>query len=408
VARAKKSRADPAPSTALVTVLDRHGSPLEGAPSDSTKGSIIELEIDGEARRYRLPDDLPNPVLETMQRLGLVQLPGEGEVIRIMTPQVIQSVDRATRGAEGWTLPESDFPRFEDPSNRHVIEIAGDGETMAAMRASVLALNPRVADVWRLITALSLEAWAEGESEPPPIWVDCRELLNAMGFEQHHKGGFRPEQVEAASRALETINNLWVVVPLGSRIYPVDPVSRKRKRRELMAENRFRVMVTLQKTELKDLFGTRYPLRWQVRPGPWIRDYPRRVAPMLKSLVELGAQQTAHVWAKALGTELTYLWRPDAPARRTVHIKTWLVTAGVFPEVERAVQKRNGARAREYFETTLDLMAKLGLYQEWFYDSEALTAMDKASRTERFDMWLNSSVVLVSRPTAVTELPPTT
>ncbi|NJK42999.1 MAG: hypothetical protein HC933_00875 [Pleurocapsa sp. SU_196_0] len=380
---------------------------MDRAPDTASgQGSIIELEIDGEARRYQLPEDLPDPVVETMQRLGIVQLPADGEVIRILTPQVIQTVDRATRGADGWTLPESDYPRFEDPSNRHVIEIAGDGETLAAMRASVLALNPRVADVWRLITALSLEAWADGESEPPPIWVDCRDLLHAMGFEQHHKGGFRPEHVEAASRALETINNLWVVVPLGSRIYPVDPVSRKRKRRELTAENRFRVMVTLQKTELKDLFGTRYPLRWQVRPGPWIRDYPRRVAPMLKSLVELGAQQTANVWAKALGTELTYQWRPDAPPRRSVHIKTWLVTAGIYGEVERAFQKRNGARAREYFEATLDLLSMLGLFQEWFYDPSDLTAMEKASRATRFEVWLNSSIVLVNHTTASNPLPP--
>jgi hypothetical protein len=56
----------------------------------------------------------------------------------------------------------------------------------------------------------------------------------------------------------------------------------------------------------------------------------------------------------------------------------------------------------------LDLMAKLGLYQEWFYDSEALTAMDRASRSERFDVWLNSSVVLVSQPIPGNTLSPNT
>jgi hypothetical protein len=112
------------------------------------------------------------------------------------------------------------------------------------------------------------------------------------------------------------------------------------------------------------------------------------------------------VWAKALGTELTYQWRPDAPPRRTIHIRTWLVTAGIYGEVERAFQKRNGARARDYFEATLDLLSKLGLFQEWFYDPGDLTAMEKASRATRFEVWLNSSIVLVSHSIASNSLPP--
>ncbi len=396
MARKAKTASVTFPAKALTDVqaaLERHGTRLAGEPlTESAGGSVVELEIGGEARRYLLPPDLPREVLETIKRLGVAKSPGVNEVIRIMTPHIAQSVDRAARSSEGWSF-DGEAPQFVDAINRHTVEYVAEGQSREVMHRSVLALNPRVADVWRLVTAMALEAWQANQGEPPAVWVDVMDLIGAMGFEKHHKGGYRAEHVQAAVEAIGALCNLWVVVPMGARVYPEDPTTKRRKRRVLAAERRSAVLVKLEVDQLRDMFGGEvYPLRWHVRAGPWIRDYPRSFAPMLKALVELNTVGAVNVWSKAIGTELTYLQAGAVEDGFALSVRHLLERSGLFAEVQGWAAQRNSARARDYFERALDMLQRLRVFRSWSYDPEDFQHFERAARAAKFERWLGARV----------------
>ncbi|NJK44465.1 MAG: hypothetical protein HC933_09415 [Pleurocapsa sp. SU_196_0] len=389
---------NPVPTaTELVDMLEQHAEPVD----ERNIGTEAFLEVGGtgETRRYRLKPDLDARTRTRIEALAQEYLRQPNATLNILTPSTAQSVDRAVRSSDGWSF-DGEAPQFLDQINRHTVEYVADGQTREAMRRSVQALNPRVADVWRLITATALEAWREDRDEPPPVWLDVIGLLEAMGFQKHHKGGYRPEHVQAAAEAIGTLCNLWVVEPMGTAIYPENPSTRRRKKTVISAARRSAVLLKVQVDELRDLFGNTYPMRWHVRAGPWIKDYPRQFGPMLKTLVELQATGTVNVWAKALGTELTFMqsdFQSD-PADLVITVQGVLERAGLANEVETLASRRNSVRAREYFERALDLLGRLKLFSAWQYVSEDSLGFERAPRTQKYELWLRMRVQFTRMP----------
>lgn len=381
-------------------MLERHSEPVETSVKHSG-GTVLEVIDDGQTKRFQLRDNLDPATKAQIERLAQRQLEQPNPVLRVLSPQIVQSVDRATRSSEGWVF-DGEAPQFIDAINRHTVEYIAEGQSSDVMHRSVLALHPRVADVWRLVTATALEAWKPSESEPPSIWLDVRELLEAMGFEKHHKGGYRQEHVQAAADAIGALCNLWVVVPMGSRIYPEATGTKRRKGRLLTAERRSAVLVKLEVEDVRDLFGGSVaPLRWHVRAGQWIKDYPRQFAPMLKALVELNASGSVNVWCKAIGTELTYLHAEIGETRPMLSVRHLLERSGLLPEVSRWATQRNSARARDYFERALDQLQRLSLFGAWSYETQDFERLEAASRAARFECWLDSRVRFEPTPGSV-------
>ncbi|NJK46209.1 MAG: hypothetical protein HC933_19865 [Pleurocapsa sp. SU_196_0] len=373
---------NPVPTaTELVDMLEQHADPVD----EHNIGTEAFLEVGGtgETRRYRLKPDLDARTRTRIEALAQEYLRQPNATLNILTPSTAQSVDRAVRSSDGWSF-DGDAPQFTDEINRHTVEYVADGQTREAMHRSVLALNPRVADVWRLVTASALEAWQPGQAEPPAVWLDVLELLQAMGFEKHHKGGHRQEHVQAAAEAVAALCNLWVVTPMGAKIYPEDGAKKRRKGRVLTAERRSAVLVKLEVDQIRDLFGNAYPMRWHVRAGPWIKDYPRQFAPMLKALVELQATGAVNVWCKALGTELTFLQAEGLAGDPVLTVHHLLERSGLLREVDRWVAARNGMRAREYLERALDQLQGMKLFRAWQYvpdDFQAFVASRHGPRS---------------------------
>jgi hypothetical protein len=370
-------------------MLERHAEPV--TDGTVTKGTVLELKADGQSRRFRLRGDLDTRTRNRIEGLAKAYLEQPNATLQILTPNVAQTVDRAARSSEGWRF-DGDAPQFVDAINRHTVEYVAEGQTREAMHRSVLALNPRVADVWRLVTALALEKWHADEREPPPVWLDVMDLLHAMGFEKHHKGGYRQEHVQAAAEAIGALCNLWVVVPMGTRIYPEDATTKRRKSKLVSAERRSAVLVKLEVDQMRDLFGNAYPLRWHVRAGPWIKEYPRQFAPMLRALVELNTVGAVNVWCKALGTELTYLQAEGYGEAHTLTVRHLLERSGLLGEVQRSAQQRNSVRSREYFERSLDMLQELKLFRAWSYVPEDYQAFARAAKAMKFERWLDARV----------------
>ena len=309
-----------------------------------------------------------------------------------------QTIDRAARGARGWSFPSDDAPSFEDANNQHGVTYFADGLKLEALREGVMQLNPRTADVWRLCTAAILESWDEGEKQPPRVWLDARQLCDAMGFKKHHKGGHRPENVAIAARALVDLERFYITVPYGAKQYPED-ANGKRKAVTVKARSRQRVLAVMEKEEIKQLFNTEWlPLRWQVTAGDWIKAYPRnQFAPLFRALVELPGTYTPDLWAKAIGTELVWQYRQDEGKVQTQRVETMLKQACVFEE---AYQDKNKGRARDNFEKALDKLQEHGVCVDWEYNGADIDRVD-ATQKGWFNLWLQARVIVRPPPGVV-------
>ena len=324
--------------------------------------------------------------------------------LRALSMQPAQTVDRAARGSAGWEFPDGSPPRFIDPRNSHFVEYFRDGLKQEAMRAAVLRLNARTADVWRLLTAASLEAWQDGQIEPPAVWVDVRDLANIMGYKKHHKGGFKPEHLEEIARSIADLDSFHITIPLGAKVLTQeDPKTGKRKTGQAEATRTYKVLFKAATDEVRDIFGNKYPLRWQLRPGEWIKGYPKAFAPLYRTIVELPAKPGKFTWAKAIGTELSYQYRQDRnrSPEKVLKVSTLLDRACLMDE---ASGNKNKGRIRTYFEEALDILAENGICSGWHYRATEIDAVDARHRGW-FESWLEVHVIVIAPELIIRSLP---
>lgn len=338
--------------------------------------------------------EAPAPTLELdLARAGL----------SLLTMQPMQTIDRATRSPSGWLLGADRLPRFNDPRSPLFVEYQRDGATAEALAEGVNRLNPRTADVWRLITARSLEAWPLGQDRPPSVWLDVRELADAMGYKKHHKGGHKPEHIAEVARAVHDLDALYINLPLGTQVYQAAKAGSKRRTpTKLEALRRLKVLLIRGNDEVRSLFGDSWPLRYKLEPGDWIELYPRSYAPLFKALVELPAKAGASTWAKAIGTELLFQYRQNTKNSNGVErlkVLTLLERAG---RLEEATESRNKSRMRTYFEEALDLLKAEEVCAGWEYEPEDSDRLEaRAGARGWFDVWLECRV-LITTPDSIT------
>lgn len=356
-----------------------------------------------ELRRDLLLDlRLDDPAVEGAPALTPLDL--ERTSLGILSMQPAQTIDRAARGPSGWQLSPDHLPRFTDPRNPLFVEYRRDGATAEALAEGVNRLNPRTADVWRLVTARSLEAWSPGHDSPPSVWVDVREIAAAMGYKKHHKGGYKPEQLAEVARAVHDLDAFHITLPLGTQIYePAKAGGRRRAPQKLEAVRTHKVLHISARDELRNLFGQRYELRYELKPGDWIKHFPRTYAPLFRALVELPAKAGANTWAKAIGTELAYQYRQNA--RNSVRVEKLKVRTLLERAVllEEATANRNKSRMRANFEEALDILKAEEICANWEYepgDADALEA--RAGVRGWFDIWLECRVHFTA-PERITE-----
>jgi hypothetical protein len=351
----------------------------------------------------KLDRPAPEWVLEVFGVSTTPQPNQDIEYLRSFSMQPAQTIDRALRGPGGWAYADDAPPTFQDPRSSFAVEYYQEGVQAEALRQAVLKLNPRRADVWRLITAASLEAWIDGQNTPEAIWVDVRDLLNVMGYQKAKHGGYKTEhRIEAAS-ALVDLRNLHIVIPYGSEVYPVDPASGKRKPTRLEARRTYQAMLILATDELADMYGNTYPMRWLVRPGEWIKGYPKQFAKLYRALVQLPAKRGTYSWAKAIGTELSYQYKQDRRRGRvkTLKVVTLLERACLMDEI---TGMKNRKRARDYFEGSLDLLREIEVCSGWEYEGADIDEVETRKR-RWFEKWLECRVKITAPENVIAELP---
>jgi hypothetical protein len=403
--RTSRKTAPPNLATELTEVLDRLGTRVQpGDPTGEVATEVLEIETESGARYYGLPNDLPTDTRAEIETLVARSITKGGTVVRVLSPQVMRSVDRAVRGPTTWQFTDAGKPYYRDPDNQLTVEFDSNNILQAALLEKVKALNPRVADVWRLITAHLLEGWQPDAEEPLPQWLHLSDLVEAMGYTKAKNGGYRPEHVHLVGEALASLEALWVVVPKGTRVSNFDPTTGKRKTTVLTATRSHRVLTVSTKDGVRTFEGAEFPMRWFVRAGDWIKNFPRESATLLKALVEIAATGSTNVWAKAIGMEVSYLYARHQRGEQSLTVGALLERAGLMPEIEAWRASGNSGRARRYFDEALDLLESLRAIREWRYDPE-----DIAARSQRLLRWLGSRVCFfVGNPAQSEVTPPLT
>lgn len=324
----------------------------------------------------------------------------------LLTSSPAKVIDRAARGVD-WQVQGGDFPYFQDSDGLRV-DYRDEGLALDKLKESVLAMDPRTADGWRLLTAMSLEQWSPDQLEPPTISVDVRQLAEAMGYKKKKSRVFDPRTLQKVAQGIVDLERMYLTIPLGGAEFPVNPKTGRRKKTYLEAERSDRVLAVMSREEVKDLLGTRYPLRWKVKLGSWVTAYPRQFAPILGNLVELSVKG-ADLWAKNIGVELVFHYRERRFSGDLIvlRVRTLMERAGLLSELEDMRKSGNARRAREYFEKALDTLAEREVLKHWNYHShdEETLGNFKLGQNTGLENWLGMRVVIAppelpSLPTA--------
>jgi hypothetical protein len=329
--------------------------------------------------------------------------PGTGlleKAVPALSMHPIQAIDRAARRLQKWDVASEGGPVFFDPNSRHLVTYGEEDLSLAKAQAAVRAMSVRTADVWRWTTALIFANWDEGASEPQPVWIDAREMCDALGFKKHKHGGHRRENVAAVVTALRNLTRFRVELALGSKVYPRDPATGRRTARRVIERDINEVLLVTGTDEVRFVVDGEYlPLRLEVTPGGWIKGFPRQFAPLFKALVELPGNNKADLWAKALGTELTWQYRQDGGRTKVQRVRTMLKQAGVLDEALRVSSK---LPIKEIFDNAMGIIRGLGVCASWKYNEDDLKKVSFKTHGEfgrgAFKAWLEVRVEAVPPP----------
>ncbi len=289
-------------------------------------------------------------------------------------------IDRATRGPDGWNDATLQYREaFEDGLTLNYFEENTGADTL---RQQLQTLDPRTSDVWRLLTAKALEQ--DRTDLFTPITIKPGELARALGLKPHPNGSVRPKDLLRCTQSLFHLERLWLTLPDAA---PGDDEGSRQRVLAVMARGRSR------KVE-----GHSVPSSWTLVLGNWAHYFPRSFASIFRGLVELPANSATNLWAKQIGTELSYWLREtagDLSTTRFIPVQTLLLRASLMQDVLDLREHKNQNRAVERFEAALELLGQLGLFNRWSYAARSAAALDlMQGKPEFFETWLTSQVEL--------------
>jgi hypothetical protein len=316
------------------------------------------------------PDALPVQEAPPVAQPYLITLANKPSVL----------IDRATRGPDGWNDSTLQYREvFEDGLVLNYFEENAGTETL---RQQLMTLDPRTSDVWRLLTAKALEH--DRDDLFTPITIKPGELAQALGLKPHPNGSVRPKDLLRCTQSLFHLERLWLTLPDAG---PDDDEGSRKRVLAVMARGRSR-----------KIDGQAVPSSWTLVLGEWANYFPRSFAPIFRGLVELPANSATNLWAKQIGTELSYWLRETAGDLTTVRyipVGTLLTRASLMHEVLELREHKNQNRAIERFEATLEMLGTLGLHENWAYEARSAAAMDfTQGKPDFFETWLSSLVEL--------------
>ena len=113
------------------------------------------------------------------------------------------------------------------------------------------------------------------------------------------------------------------------------------------------------------------------------------------------------MWAKALGTELTYQYRQDRNRSpdKTLTVERLLHRAVLLTEVHDWARHRNASRARKYFEQAMEELQRLGVCAKWQYHAEDFDAIERSGVRSWFDVWIGARVIVTAPAWLLHKLP---
>lgn len=299
-------------------------------------------------------------------------------VVLASKPSVL--IDRATRGSRGWDAESLQYREsFEGGAT---LSYFAEDTSTDTLRQELSLLEPRTSDVWRLLTAKALEQ--DRDDIFREVTLKPAELARSLGLKPHPNGSVRPKDLARCAKSVAHLERLWRVLPDATPEYEEG--------------SRVRVLAVMARGRARMIDGVSVPDSWTIALGRWAAYFPRTFAPIFRSLVELPANTRTNVWAKQIGTELSYWFREmsdNESSMRWISVGVLLRRSSVVDVVEDFRERGNLDRVVERFESSMDLLTKLGLLERWNYEAQSASKLDFArNKAEFYETWLASVVEL--------------
>lgn len=211
--------------------------------------------------------------------------------------------------------------------------------------------------------------YQDGESDPSGyVTMDVNQLCSDMGYQKHHKGGFKPESKRKAAEAFNVITNIEMkmIFPHPSKPGKVIRLSGPLWNRGIKAE---------EGDIYSDLFGsaredspkTWEPVALRYQPGDWFDnpDFKASCKAMGKMSADLLSLDLRYdEWAILIGGYLGTRSRANMYRLTRLRVETILQRVGLAQGNE---GWRRAQENKKKFEDAMDRLVEVGVIQGWTY-----------------------------------------
>lgn len=284
-----------------------------------------------------------------------------------------------------WPGMRTQAPAFEFTTTQGTVTYAVDQRSLADAWALVDSLSDAHADIFDYILAKMFAGMAAGTRDLyGDFTVTPQEIYDALGYQKHHKGGYKREFIREIVEKVEAMRRLQLQAA-------VKEAQNKNDVTYVHSVGLIAISETLTQVHTS---GERHVVAWNLRPGNWARELEsvsKQYAVTMQGILKLHGKRDKN--AKRIGRYLLSQYRILANKRRAPmvrKVRTILENSGID------LPTRNQARFRDQitraFDTLTDTEQMRGpvCCMSWKYQKPI-----DWSAADWYVRWLDSNIEIV-------------
>lgn len=284
-----------------------------------------------------------------------------------------------------WPGARTQAPAFEFATTQGTVTYAVDQQSLADAWALVDSLGDAHADIFDYILAKMFAGMAAGTRDIyGDFTITPQEIYDALGYQKHHKGGYKGEYIRDIVEKVEAMRRLQLQAA-------VKEVKNKNEVTYVHTVGLIAINETLTQVHTS---GEKYVVAWNLRPGNWARELEsvsKQYAVTMQGILKLHGRRDKN--AKRIGRYLLSQYRILANKRRAPlvrKVRTILEQSGI------ELPTRNQTRFRDQITRALDTLADTEqmrgpvCFMSWKY-----TKPIDWSAADWYIRWLDSTIEIV-------------
>lgn len=245
-----------------------------------------------------------------------------------------------------WPGARTQAPAFEFTTGQGTVTYAVDRRSLADAWELVDSLGDAHADIFDYILAKMFAEMAAGTRDIyGDFTITPQEIYDALGYQKHHKGGYKGEIIREIVEKVEAMRQLQLQAA----------VKEKHNKNDVTYVHSVGLIAISETLTQVHTSGERYVVAWNLRPGNWARELEsvsKQYAVTMQGILKLHGKRDKY--AKRIGRYLLSQYRILANKRRAPMIRkvrTILEQSGID------LPTRNHARFRDQITRALDTLA---------------------------------------------------